>query len=122
MAVIPGSIASCLTEASTPLTTRKFPGFLVKGFGRSSRATVWLNLDCLLVVSSFSRFKGHPPIRRPLMRRVGPSALLSIAAFSFAGLAALALSAVAQQPGGWTPSLTWPDGRAMEWRATTAPG
>jgi hypothetical protein len=51
------------------------------------------------------------------MRRAGPLALLSLAL-----LAPLALSAVAQQPAAWIASLRWPDGKEVQWRATTSPG
>src|SRR6185295_10684004 len=56
-------------------------------------------------------------------------ALLAIPAAAFAGLIALFLlvsgpvvSATAQDAGGaWKPSLKWPDGRELQWRAKTAP-
>jgi len=52
------------------------------------------------------------------MRRVGPRAL-AILAVSFA--APLALTAIAQQGPEWVSSLKWPDGKEVQWRASSAP-
>lgn len=51
-----------------------------------------------------------------LIRRL----LYAPAAFALA-LTALSVSAGAQQDDGWTSSLSWSDGKAVEWRATAAP-
>jgi hypothetical protein len=63
-----------------------------------------------------------PGLEIDSMRKAGPRVFALLALLIGAAAAPFALTALAQQEAPWTSSSRWPDGKEVQWRASSAPG